>query len=130
MHKPHRKLDVWGKSVELATEIYSITSTFPAHERYGLMSQMRRASVSVASNLAEGAARSTAEFRQFLRIALGSTSELDTQLEICHRLGYLKTSTYQKIDQKLTEVDRMLLALRKSLVVRRERERKGAVNGE
>ncbi len=100
MQKRHRRVIVWRKSVELTAQIYSITGTLPAHERYGRVSQMCRAAVPVASNLAEGSARGTAECQQFLRIALGSMSELDTQLEICHRLGYLKKTTYQSIDQK------------------------------
>ena len=79
--RPHRKLDVWQKAMELVRAIYQTTSTFPKNEEYGLSSQMRRASVSVPSNLAEGAARKGKnEFKQFLNIAQGSLSELDTRL--------------------------------------------------
>lgn len=81
--RPHRKLDVWKKSMELVREIYQITYAFPKTEEYGLSSQMRRAAVSVASNLAEGAARKgNKEFKQFLNIAQGSLSELVTQVEL------------------------------------------------
>ena len=78
MEKPHKKLEVWQRSVDFATEIYKVTGQFPNEERYGLISQMRRASISIPSNLAEGAARGTNEFIQFVRIAIGSASELDT----------------------------------------------------
>ena len=78
-YRPHRKLDVWHKSMGLVSEVYKATSTFPKIEEYGLSSQMRRAAVSVPSNLAEGAARKgNKEFKQFLNIAQGSLSELDT----------------------------------------------------
>jgi four helix bundle protein len=113
--KPHKKLEVWQRSVDFAIEIYRVTGQFPADERYGLVSQMRRAAVSISSNLAEGAARGTNEFIQFVRIAIGSASELDTQLEICHRLNYLAADTYQRLDDRLTQIDRMLNGLRKSL---------------
>jgi len=88
--RPHRKLEVWKKSMTLAKEIYSATEEFPKSEVYGLTSQLRRAAVSVPSNLAEGAARrGSREFRQFINIAQGSLSELDTQLDLAKMLGYL-----------------------------------------
>jgi len=83
MEKPHKILDVWQVSMEAAKVIYKVTNTFPADERFGLFSQMRRAAVSIPSNIAEGAARQgKAEFRNFLSIAQGSVRELDTQLEL------------------------------------------------
>jgi four helix bundle protein len=89
-YRSHKKLDVWKDSVDLATHIYQITEKFPKAEVYGLTSQMRRAVISVPSNIAEGAARfSPKEFGQFLNIAGGSLSELDTQLEIAYNLGFL-----------------------------------------
>ena len=115
MEKPHKKLEVWQRSVDFAIEIYRVTGQFPIDERYGLVSQMRRASVSIPSNLAEGAARGTNEFIQFVRIAIGSASELDTQLEICHRLNYLSNDAYHQLNDRLTQIDRMLNGLRKSL---------------
>ena len=94
--RPHRKLETWQKSIELTEIIYKITSLFPKEEIYGLTNQMRRCAVSVASNIAEGAARnSTKEFLQFLSIAQGSLSELDTQLELSLRLNYLNERDYK-----------------------------------
>ncbi|UBF29053.1 four helix bundle protein [Kovacikia minuta CCNUW1] len=116
MEKPHRKLEVWQKSIDFATVIYEVTSRFPTHEQFGLVSQLRRAAVSIPSNLSEGAARGSAEFIQFMRIAIGSVSEIDTQLEISYRIGYLSESTYTDLDQQLATIDRMLVGLRKSLV--------------
>ena len=87
----HKKLDAWRYSVAFVKEIYRLTATFPKEEIYGLTSQMRRAAVSVPSNLAEGAARrNNKEFIQFLYIAFGSLSELDTQLHIMKEMGYIK----------------------------------------
>ena len=80
----------WKLAVELVTDLYDLTASFPATETYGLAAQIRRAAVSVPSNIAEGAARATKrEFAQFLSIARGSLSEIDTQLEIAKRLGYV-----------------------------------------
>ena len=88
--KNHKDLEVWKKSMDLVNNIYKITESFPKKELYGLTNQIRRASVSVPSNIAEGAARSSKkEFIQFLYIALGSLSELETQIIIANRLEYL-----------------------------------------
>lgn len=87
--KTHKDLEIWKKGIDLVEDIYRVTKTFPTEEMYGLTSQMRRSSVSIPSNVAEGAARqSTKEFLQFLYIALGSLSEIETQLVIAQRLGY------------------------------------------
>jgi four helix bundle protein len=84
----HRDLEVWSKSIELSVSIYQLTRSFPAEERFGLASQLRRASVSVPSNIAEGAGRgSRGEFLRFIAIARGSLAELQTQLEIARRCG-------------------------------------------
>lgn len=86
----HKDLEVWKKSMDLVSNIYKITDSFPNKELYGLTNQIRRAAVSVPSNIAEGAARSSKkEFIQFLYIALGSLSELETQIIIANRLEYL-----------------------------------------
>ncbi len=92
--RAHRKLDVWRKSMDFVKEIYLITDKFPSSELYGLTSQMRRAAVSVPSNIAEGAARKgTKEYKQFLNIAQGSASELDTQIELALLLGFINNDT-------------------------------------
>ena len=98
--RPHKKLLAWQKSMDLVVVIYSLTDSFPKHEIYGLSSQMRRASVSVPSNIAEGAAgRSKDQFRNHLSIALGSLSELETQLEIAQRINYLPAEKTESIMQ-------------------------------
>ena len=89
-NQPHRKLIVWQKSMEFVREIYRVSASFPKSEEYGLSSQMRRAAVSIPSNMAEGAARKgKKEFIQFINIAQGSISELDTQLELAYMLDYI-----------------------------------------
>jgi four helix bundle protein len=88
--KCHRDLEAWKRSMTLVQEIYSITGSFPNHELFGLTNQMRRAGVSIPSNIAEGAARnSKKEFIQFLYIAIGSLSEVETQILIAKGLGYI-----------------------------------------
>ena len=87
--RPRERLDVWRDAMELVTEIYRFSAGFPDSERFGLVAQIRRAAVSVPSNIAEGAARrSRLEYMRFLSIARGSLSEMDTQLEIAHRPGF------------------------------------------
>jgi len=91
--RPHHRLRVWQDSMALARRVYELTSAFPADERFGLVAQMRRCAVSVPSNIAEGAARSSRkEFMHFLHVARGSLSELDTQLRLAHDLGFADTS--------------------------------------
>jgi four helix bundle protein len=114
--KPHKRLEVWKKAIELTVLIYKITDSFPELERFGLISQMRRAVISIASNIAEGAARQTKkEFAQFLHNAQGSLSELDTQNIIAKRLGYLSEDVFKKVEIELDSEDRMLTGLIKSL---------------
>lgn len=92
--KPHTKLEVWRSAMALVKMIYEATVAFPQHEKFGLVSQMRRAAVSIPSNIAEGAARtSRKEMAQFLSISKGSLSELDTQIRIAEMLGYIEEST-------------------------------------
>lgn len=91
MGKTHKDLEIWRNGIELVVHVYQATRTFPKDEEYGLKSQMRRAAVSYPSNIAEGAARaSRREYTQFLHISLASLSELETQVIIAERLGYLK----------------------------------------
>lgn len=108
--KPHRKLKVWQASMDFVIELYKELQSLPAHEKYGLIGQLQRAAV------AEGAARkNTRELLQFLYIARGSLSELDTQLEICFRLGYLEKNRYESIVINLEAISRMLNGLMASL---------------
>jgi len=88
--KTHKDLNVWQKSIDFVTEIYKITKKFPKEETFGLQGQIRRAAVSIPSNISEGASRnSKKEFIQFLYIALGSASEMETQIIIANKIGYL-----------------------------------------
>ena len=112
MEKPHKKLDVWQMAMDLVIEIYRITERFPKEEKYGLSNQVRRAAVSVPSNIAEGAARQTKkEFVNYLHIAQGSLSELDTQLEVARRLAFLDGKIWEDLDKVLQRVDKMLTGL-------------------
>jgi four helix bundle protein len=114
--KPHRKLKVWQVSVDFVVELYQVLERLPPQEKFGLTSQMQRASVSIPSNIAEGAARKhTRELIQFLYVARSSISELDTQLEICLRLGYLEGPIHQRLAGKLDEISKMLNGLIVSL---------------
>src|SRR5574341_1071643 len=91
--RSHKDLDVWQRAMDLATEIYTVTARFPNEEVYGLSMQTRRSAVSIPSNIAEGAARnSSKEFVQFLHVALGSAAELETQLLLARRMGFLSES--------------------------------------
>jgi four helix bundle protein len=108
--KDHRDLDVWKKSLDLVVKVYELTKKFPKEELYGLTSQIRRSVVSIPSNISEGAARnSDKEFIQFLYISLGSSAELETQIIIAERLGYLKDS--KLILNELASVKKMLHGL-------------------
>ncbi|MEI6346299.1 MAG: four helix bundle protein [Bacteroidota bacterium] len=110
----HKKLDVWNKSIQLVVEIYNLTNTFPKEEIYGLTSQIRRSAVSIPSNIAEGSARKgDVETIQFLHIALGSMAELETQLIISQKIGYIKN--IEEVSNKLLEIKQMTLGLIKFL---------------
>lgn len=111
-----RELVVWQRAIELSIAIYKLTSAFPKEEIYGLTSQIRRASVSVASNIAEGQGRATTgEFRQFLGTARGSNSEVQTQLVLSRELGYGLTAGLQRCEDLSVEVGKMLNGLMKRL---------------
>jgi four helix bundle protein len=110
--RPHKNLEVWKNSMELAKKIYKITGSFPASEIYGLVSQMRRAVVSILSNISEGAARSgKKEFLQFINIAQGSASELDTQIELAKELEYITQQNYDEMISLLTIISKQLYGL-------------------
>lgn len=110
--KSHRDLLIWRKAMELALSLYEISKHFPAEERFGLISQIRRAAVSVPSNIAEGQARhSGKEFSQFLYIAKGSLAELDTQCTIAQRLNMMNISEYEQVIASVNELQRMIYSL-------------------
>lgn len=114
--KTHKDLDAWKISVELVTEIYQLTGNYPKDEIFELTNQMRRASISIPSNIAEGAARnSQKEFIQFLYIALGSQQELDTQLLISRNLNFITEDSYNQITDKVQTVGKLLNGLIKYL---------------
>ena len=112
--KSHKDLEVWKISMDFVTDLYKITNEFPPSELYGLTSQIKRAAVSIPSNIAEGAARkNTKEFIQFLHVSLGSLAEIETQLEISSRLGYIKQLS--SLEQKSTSIRRLIIGLISSL---------------
>lgn len=112
----HKDLIVWQKSMDLVVAVYKLTEKFPKSELYGITSQMRRCSVSIPSNIAEGRKRGGAkEYRQFLIIAISSAVELETQIELSKRLGFAKVDECKRIDSLLTEVLKMLTQMIKTL---------------
>ncbi|CAD2252857.1 four helix bundle protein [Xanthomonas arboricola] len=114
--RPHERLEAWRDSMELVEMIYRFTEIFPEQERYGLTAQLRRAAISVSSNIAEGAARrSTPDYARFLSIARGSLSELDTQVQIAGRLGYSNTEDEDIVSQQVDQVFAKLTALMNAL---------------
>ncbi len=103
--------------MDLVVSVYEITKTFPKEETYGLVSQLRRAAISVPSNIAEGACdRSNEQFRNFLAIAIGSLNEMNTQLELAFRVGYLNETHHIAIQKKVDECLALSYGLRRSLV--------------
>jgi four helix bundle protein len=115
----YKDLLVWQKGMELVSLIYRLTRAFPTDEKFGLTSQMRRAAVSIPSNIAEGQARhTTGEFIQFLSHAEGSIAELDTQLIIAIKLNYCESAAVQPMQNFITELRKMLNGLRRKLQTR------------
>ncbi len=116
MDKPHKRLVAWQKSMDLVVLIYDLTKSFPAEEKFGLVSQMRRAAVSAPSNISEGAAdRSPLQFANFLSIAIGSLNELETQLEVSFRVGYLNELTFKKAQLLTDECLKTTFGLKRSI---------------
>jgi four helix bundle protein len=110
--RPHQKLEAWSKAIELVKDIYRSSEQFPKEERYGLTGQIRRAAVSIPANLAEGAGRrSQKEFAHFLSNSQGSASELETELIIAKRLGYLNEATFARLMQQLERIGRLITGL-------------------
>jgi len=115
----HKKLDVWNRAVSFVTRIYEVTRDYPREELYGIVSQMRRAALSIPCNISEGAARqSTKEYIRFLYISLGSASELDVQIIVSKNLNYLTDGMYSELLAGNKEISKMLMGLIKSLKAR------------
>ena len=107
-----RSLEVWRKSHRLTLELYRVTSRFPNSELYGLTSQIRRAAASVPANIAEGCGRyGNAELTRFLRIAIGSSSELEYHILLAHDLNYIDKQEHDELSKRVIEVRRMLIGL-------------------
>jgi four helix bundle protein len=107
-----REYDIWKSAIEIAKEIYLLTEQFPNAEKYGLVSQIQRAAVSIASNIAEGASReSEKEFSHYLQIALGSAFEVETQLIIAQEIVYIKAEDSIKLLEKLQTLQKQISAL-------------------
>ncbi|MBU1262900.1 four helix bundle protein [bacterium] len=113
----YKELEVWRKTVNLVTEIYKITKTFPQEERYGIVPQIQRAAVSIPANIAEGWGRgSTKEYLQFLRIARGSLMELETHLIIAQKLNYIQKDVLTMLQQEVEGIGKMINSLIRSLM--------------
>ena len=111
-----RKLDTWLDGVELADTIYTLTASFPKTEIYGLSSQMQRAAVSVPSNIAEGSGKgSDRDFARFVSISLGALFELETQIEIAYRRGYISTENYYALRPRIESLQKRIYNLREHL---------------
>ena len=114
--RSYRDLIVWNTAVELTLEVYRITESFPQSERFGLTSQLRRAAVSIAYNIAEGHARSTrGEYRTFLSVARGSTIEVEVQLFLAEQIGYVQAPTLIKARSHCDSISRMISGLKRAL---------------
>ena len=123
MANSYRELIAWQRALDLSVQVYSLTSCFPREEIYGLTSQMRRAAVSIPSNIAEGYGRnSSSEYRHFLGIARGSTLELTTQLAIAKRLGLAKPEPLERVELLAEEVGKIIWAIRKKLDTAQQRK--------
>lgn len=117
MHQ-FKELLIWQKSRNFCSEIYSITSTFPNDEKFGITNQLRRASVSIPSNIAEGSSRnSNKDFSRFLEIAFGSAYEIETQLLIASDLGFIKTEQLELLIIQLDEIIKMISKFKSTLKI-------------
>jgi four helix bundle protein len=119
--RSYRDLLVWQQAMDLVQALYRATKCFPSEERYGLVSQLRRAAVSVASNIAEGHARSIGDYIRHLLVSSGSLTEIETQLILSHRLRFLPADDLESLLKSCDQIGRMLGALRKSLAATRAR---------
>ena len=114
--KPHKKLEAWKQGIALTVRTYRLTGRLPDEEKFGLISQMRRAAVSIVSNIAEGAASNTKKvFIRFLHTAQGSLAELDTQITICEKLGYLADTDFRTLYEEVERESKLITGLIKHL---------------
>lgn len=112
----YKNLEIWKRSVDLATEVYAVTKSFPTEEKFGLSAQLQRCAVSIPSNIAEGAGRgSKKDFKRFINIAYGSIYELETQLLISKNLGYLTTDKHEVLAKEIEEIQKMIYSFGKKL---------------
>jgi four helix bundle protein len=111
-----REMHIWKDAVALAKSIYTLCSNFPAHEKYGLCSQLQRAAVSVAANIAEGSGRSSeAEFKRFLNISISSAYEVETLLFIAKEVGYFNDESFNTMNAEVQKIQRMIFNFNKQL---------------
>ncbi|MEN8929389.1 MAG: four helix bundle protein [Flavobacteriales bacterium] len=115
MHN-YKELKIWVKGIDLAESIYKTVSEFPDSEKYGIISQLKRASISISSNIAEGASRkSQKEFSHFLSISLGSLFEIETQLVIANRIKYINDETLKELIEQINELIKMIIGFKRQL---------------
>ena len=115
MHR-FKELKIWQAGIELTLEVYKLTESFPEEEKFGLISQLKRAAVSIPSNIAEGAGRGTnRDFSRFLDLAIGSCNELQTQLILSGNLGYLSEENVERIEQQILEIKNMTFRFKQKL---------------
>lgn len=114
--RDYTKYDIWIDGIEISLKVYEVTKGFPDEEKFGITSQVRRASISISSNFAEGCSRtSEKDFKRFIEIALGSAFELKTQLIISNKLGFLASNSLSELVEKIDKVSKQLNALRNKL---------------
>lgn len=113
--RSYRDLDVWQRGMDVCVQIYQVTASFPQSEMYGLTSQVRRAAISIPSNIAEGHARPRRDFARFIQIAYGSLNEVETQLELSKRVGYLPQGVPDGLISELAILGRQLNSLKQKL---------------
>jgi four helix bundle protein len=113
-----RELKIWSGSMEFAVKVYNLTTKIPSDEKFGLTSQIRRCAISIPSNIAEGAGRSTnKQFQYFLEIAIASINELQTQTELAFRLGFIKEDDFELIKEESTRIQKMIWVFYRTLSV-------------
>ncbi len=114
-----KELRIWQDSMDIVADIYNIIGDFPKNEQFGLVSQMSRCSISIPSNIAEGSGReSDKDFRRFLSMSLSSAFELETQLIVAHRIGFLEKGDFEMIIEKLVKLQKMIFVFRNTLLIK------------